>query len=157
MVRRFVLLLLSLSLYRPIMFPILTLFYSLTRCDCDPPRHLQEMLEVLRMIPSPVYAVNTVLTEKRELSFITFGDIEESHLKSVEYAQSYSVIESPQKYKTVVTCSAGFPLDQSYYQVRNGVCCGQPSAINRKSIECRYVCCSSGDRLSKAWYQCWIS
>ena len=76
------------------------------------------MLEVLRMISSPVYAVNTVLTEKRELSFISFGDIEESHIKSVEYAQFYSVIPSPQKYKTVVTCCAGYPLDQSYYQVR---------------------------------------
>ena len=74
------------------------------------------------MIPSPVYAVNTVLTEKRELSFISFGDIEESHIKSVEYAQFYSVIPSPQKYKTVVTCCAGFPLDQSYYQVIPSLC-----------------------------------
>jgi nickel-dependent lactate racemase len=80
----------------------------------------EEQLEIIQMLGGAL-AVNTVIDEDRNLSFINFGEIIESHRQSVDYVRGYCEISVPEQYKTVVTCSAGYPLDKTYYQTIKGM------------------------------------
>ena len=75
----------------------------------------EEQLEIVRML-GEVYAVNTVIDERRRLSFVNFGEIVESHLSAVDFAHGFCRVSLPRRFRTVVTSAAGFPLDQTYYQ-----------------------------------------
>ena len=75
----------------------------------------EEQLEIIRML-GEVHAVNTVIDERRRLSFVNFGEIVESHLETVDFAQRFCRVSLPRRFRTVVTSAAGFPLDQTYYQ-----------------------------------------
>ncbi|MEE9557223.1 MAG: hypothetical protein V3V76_08185, partial [Candidatus Adiutricales bacterium] len=66
-------------------------------------------------------AVNTVITDRRELSFVNFGEIKQSHLLAVEYTRPFAEVFLPQKYQTIITSSAGYPLDKTYYQTIKGM------------------------------------
>ena len=75
----------------------------------------EEQIEIARML-GEVHAVNTVIDERRRLSFVNFGEIVESHLAAVDFAHRFCRVSLPRRFKTVVTSAAGFPLDQTYYQ-----------------------------------------
>ena len=75
----------------------------------------EEQLEIVRML-GEVHAVNTVIDERRRLSFVNFGEIVESHLAAVDFAHGFCRVSLPRRFKTVVTSAAGYPLDQTYYQ-----------------------------------------
>ncbi len=85
----------------------------------DNPLH-EEQLEIVRML-GDAYALNTVLDEHRNLVFASFGEIIASHLKAVEYTRDYTEIPIGRKFHTVLTSSAGYPLDQTYYQTVKGM------------------------------------
>lgn len=80
----------------------------------------EEQLEIVRML-GEVYALNTVLDEHRTLVHATFGEIIESHLSAVDYTRAYTEIPVGRKFKTVITSSAGYPLDRTYYQTVKGM------------------------------------
>lgn len=80
----------------------------------------EEQLEIVHKI-GEVYALNTVLDEDRDLVHVTFGEIIESHLAAVEFARSSTEVRVPRKFKTIVTSSAGYPLDKTYYQTIKGI------------------------------------
>ncbi len=80
----------------------------------------EEQLEIVRMI-GEIYALNTVLDENRRLVYATFGEVIASHLAAVEYTRAYTEIPVGRKFKTVVTSSAGYPLDETYYQTVKGM------------------------------------
>ena len=68
------------------------------------------------------YALNTVIDEDRDLVHVTFGEIIESHLAAVEFVAAMPrAIEVAARFKTVVTSSAGYPLDKTYYQTVKGM------------------------------------
>lgn len=75
----------------------------------------EEQLQIVRKI-GEVYALNTVLDEERHLVHVTFGEIIASHLAAVDFIASATRIPVPRRFKTVVTSSAGYPLDKTYYQ-----------------------------------------
>jgi nickel-dependent lactate racemase len=75
----------------------------------------EEQLQIVRMV-GEIYALNTVINEARELACVTFGKIIESHLAAVDFVAQATQIRLPRKFKTVVTSSAGYPLDKTYYQ-----------------------------------------
>lgn len=75
----------------------------------------EEQLEIVRMI-APVYALNTVIDEDRDLTFVSFGEIIASHLAAVAFAEGSMKVTLPRRFKTIVTSSAGYPLDKTYYQ-----------------------------------------
>ncbi len=77
-------------------------------------------LEILEKL-SPVMAINTVIDDKRQLSFVNFGDIRQSHPAAVEYLEKYSVIRVENKFSTVLTSAGGYPLDKTYYQTVKGM------------------------------------
>ncbi len=80
----------------------------------------REQLAIVKML-GPVLAVNTVIDEHRQLSFVNYGEVIESHLAAVEFIRSYAQVAVPRRYKTVVTSAAGYPLDKTYYQTVKGM------------------------------------
>ena len=80
----------------------------------------EEQLEIVRMLGA-VYALNVVIDEERDLVHANFGEIIESHLAAVDFIAAATRIEVPRKFKTIVTSSAGYPLDKTYYQTVKGM------------------------------------
>jgi lactate racemase len=80
----------------------------------------EEQLEIVRRL-GEIYALNTVIDEDRDLVHVTFGDIIGSHLAAVDFITGATRIEVPRRFKTVVTSSAGYPLDKTYYQTIKGM------------------------------------
>ena len=83
------------------------------------PLHL-EQLEIVAML-GRVLAVNTVIDEHRQLSFVNFGEVVASHADAVGFARRYTHVPIPRRFRTVVTSAAGYPLDQTYYQTVKGM------------------------------------
>ena len=77
-------------------------------------------LDILKLV-GMAFAVNTVIDEDRRISFVNFGDIEASHLDAVAFVRPYMEIPVPRRFKTIVTSSAGHPLDGTYYQTVKGM------------------------------------
>lgn len=80
----------------------------------------EEQLEIVRML-GHVLALNTVIDEHRQLSFVNYGAILASHLQAVEFTQRYARVPISRRFKTVVTSAAGYPLDKTYYQTVKGM------------------------------------
>ena len=80
----------------------------------------EEQLEIVRML-GDVYGLNTVLDEDRDLVCVTFGEIIASHAAAVAFVREVTQIASPRKFSTIVTSSAGYPLDKTYYQTIKGM------------------------------------
>jgi nickel-dependent lactate racemase len=80
----------------------------------------EEQLEIVRRI-GDIYALNTVIDEDRDLVYVTFGEIIASHQAAVDFVSRATKIAVPRKFKTVVTSSAGYPLDKTYYQTVKGM------------------------------------
>ncbi len=79
-----------------------------------------EQLAIAAML-GRVLAVNTVLDEHRRLSFVNYGDVLGSHAAAVAFAERYAVVPLGQRFRTVVTSAAGYPLDKTYYQTIKGM------------------------------------
>ncbi len=75
----------------------------------------EEQLEIVRMV-APVYAFNTVIDDNRDLTFVSFGEIIASHMAAVAFAEKSMKVPLPRRFNTIVTSSAGYPLDKTYYQ-----------------------------------------
>lgn len=82
----------------------------------------EEQLEIVRMLGGAL-AINTVIDENRHLSYINFGEIVESHQAAVNFVSASCEVSVPRRFQTVVTSSAGYPLDQTYYQTVKGMVC----------------------------------
>lgn len=80
----------------------------------------EEQLEIVRMI-GEIHALNTVIDEDRDLVCVTFGEIIASHLAAVDFVTAATRIAVPRRFSTVVTSSAGYPLDKTYYQTVKGM------------------------------------
>ena len=80
----------------------------------------EEQLEIVRML-GDVYALNTVIDEARDLSCVTFGEIVASHQAAVDFVAAATAIPVGRRFSTVVTSSAGYPLDKTYYQTVKGM------------------------------------
>ncbi|MFO1074172.1 MAG: nickel-dependent lactate racemase [Geminicoccaceae bacterium] len=80
----------------------------------------EEQLEIVRRLGA-VYALNTVLDEDRDLIHVNFGEIVASHLAAVRFVEKSCVVPVGRRFRTVVTSSAGYPLDKTYYQTIKGM------------------------------------
>lgn len=95
-----------------------------TNCILDGNPLHEEQLEIVHML-GDVLGINTVIDPQRRLSFVNFGEIVEAHLRAVEVIRGYAEVTLPRSYKTVVTSSAGYPLDKTYYQTVKGMVAAQ--------------------------------
>lgn len=80
----------------------------------------EEQMEIVQMIGGAL-AVNAVIDERRQLSFINFGEVVASHMAAVAHIRRYAEVPVARRYNTVVTSSAGYPLDKTYYQTVKGM------------------------------------
>jgi nickel-dependent lactate racemase len=85
----------------------------------DNPLH-REQLAIARMV-GRVLAVNAVIDERRALSHVSFGELVASHLQAVAFVERYAVVPVRQRFRTVLTSAAGYPLDKTYYQTVKGM------------------------------------
>jgi nickel-dependent lactate racemase len=80
----------------------------------------EEQLQIVGMV-GEIYGLNTVLDEERDLVCVTFGEIIASHAAAVDFVSHATRVPVPRKFSTVVTSSAGYPLDKTYYQTIKGM------------------------------------
>ncbi len=92
-----------------------------TSCNLEGNPLHETQLEIVNMLQGPVLGLNTVIDEHRNLAFVSFGDIVESHMQAVAFARQSCEVKVGRKFKTVLTSSAGYPLDKTYYQTVKGM------------------------------------
>ncbi|MEM8662807.1 MAG: nickel-dependent lactate racemase [Pseudomonadota bacterium] len=87
-----------------------------------------EIVEMLRALKAgaggsarPIYGLNTVIDEARNLIFASFGEILQSHAAAVDFVGGWIAVNVGRKFETVVTSAAGYPLDGTYYQTVKGM------------------------------------
>ncbi len=80
----------------------------------------EEQLAIVRML-GEVYAVNTVIDERRDLVHVNFGEIIESHLVAVRFVADSVRVPVGRRFHTILTSAAGHPLDKTYYQTVKGM------------------------------------
>lgn len=93
---------------------------SCDNCILDGNPLHEEQLEIIAMLGSAL-ALNVVIDEARQISLINFGEVVESHMAAVDHVRSYAEVGVPQRFPTVVTSAAGYPLDKTYYQTVKGM------------------------------------
>jgi len=79
-----------------------------------------EQIEIIRKIGG-ILSLNVAIDESRHIAFVNFGEIERSHQEAVEFIRKYAEVILPTRFKTIVTTSAGYPLDRTYYQTIKGM------------------------------------
>lgn len=96
-----------------------------TSCNLDGNPLHETQLEIVEAInarsDTPVLGLNTVLDDQRNLVHATFGEIVASHERAVAFARQSCEVPVDGKFHTVVTSSAGYPLDKTYYQTVKGM------------------------------------
>jgi nickel-dependent lactate racemase len=80
----------------------------------------KEQMQMVRAV-GEVFALNVVIDEGRRIGFVNFGQIDRSHLEAVDFMRRYAEVPVPHRFHTVVTTSAGYPLDKTYYQTIKGM------------------------------------
>lgn len=80
----------------------------------------EEQMEIVEMLGGAL-ALNTVIDEARQLSYVNFGEIVESHGQAVDFVKQYCEVAVARRFSTVVTSAAGYPLDKTYYQTVKGM------------------------------------
>jgi nickel-dependent lactate racemase len=80
----------------------------------------REQLAIAAML-GRVLAINTVIDEHRRLSFVNYGEVVQSHQQAIAFVERYAVVPVGQRFRTVVTSAAGYPLDKTYYQTVKGM------------------------------------
>jgi lactate racemase len=80
----------------------------------------EEQLEIVHMI-GEIYALNTIIDEERDLIYVNFGEVIASHQAAVDFVERATAIPVGRRFKTLLTSSAGYPLDKTYYQTVKGM------------------------------------
>ena len=90
-------------------------------CNLDKNPLHESQLEIVQMLGGKILAVNTILDEERNLIHVNFGEVLASHQEAVNFARASCEIPVGRKFKTILTSSAGYPLDKTYYQTVKGM------------------------------------
>ena len=67
------------------------------------------------------FIVNTVIDEKRQMLSVVAGDMEAAFLEGVRFVEKLVADTVPEPVDVVVTSSAGYPLDTTFYQSVKGM------------------------------------
>ena len=91
-----------------------------TNCVLDGNPLHEEQLEIMAMIGG-ARAVNSVIDDERRIAFLNYGEVVASHQGAVSFAEQFCTVPVGERFKTVLTSSAGYPLDATYYQTVKGM------------------------------------
>lgn len=72
------------------------------------------------------FIVNVTLNEHREITGIFAGDLNEAHLEGVRFMSTQCKVTIDEPVDAVITTSAGYPLDLTFYQAIKGMTAAQP-------------------------------
>ncbi len=89
----------------------------------DNPLH-QELLEIGRMARHD-FMLDVALTRTREIAGIFAGDAVQAHAAGVEFVSRVMLELIPEPVDAVITTSAGYPLDLTFYQAVKGITAAQ--------------------------------
>jgi len=67
------------------------------------------------------FIVNVTLNEQRRITGIFAGDLYEAHMKGIEFMRTQCTATVDEPVDAVITTSAGYPLDLTFYQAIKGV------------------------------------
>lgn len=67
------------------------------------------------------FIVNVTLDKDRQITSVVAGDMEQAFLEGVEFCRRVVKAEIPEACDIVVTSSAGYPLDTTFYQAVKGL------------------------------------
>ncbi len=85
----------------------------------------EENTEIARMAGCD-FIVNVVIDAKRRILRVVAGDMVAAHLEGVAYARGPVTATLPEPVDIVVTSSAGYPLDTTFYQCVKGMVAAMP-------------------------------
>lgn len=85
----------------------------------DNPLH-RELLEIARMARHD-FVVDVALARDRGIAGVFAGHPEQAHRKGVEFVSRVMLETIPEKVDAVITTSAGYPLDLTFYQTVKGI------------------------------------
>ncbi len=86
----------------------------------------EEALEIARMAGVD-FIVNAVLNRHREVVGLFAGDLEAAHAAGVEACRRVVSVPFDEPFDVVVTTSAGYPLDTTFYQSIKGLTAALPA------------------------------
>ena len=100
----------------------------------------EEALEIAQMAGVD-FIVNVALNEDRKITRIFSGDLIKAHAEGVSFVRDHVKDTIPEAVDIVVTTSAGYPLDATYYQSIKGLTAALPIVKKGGTIiltaECR--------------------
>ena len=80
----------------------------------------EEQLEIVAMLGG-ARAVNSVIDDERRVAFLNYGEVVASHAEAVDFAEEFATVPVGERFNTVLTSAAGYPLDATYYQTVKGM------------------------------------
>ena len=90
----------------------------------DNPLHA-ELLEIARMARHD-FILDVALNRQRQIAGVFSGEPEAAHRKGVDWVASRIFQPVPQHFDAVITTSAGYPLDLTFYQTAKGITAASP-------------------------------
>lgn len=81
----------------------------------------RELTEISRMAGVD-FILNVVIDEERRVCGVFCGGVEAAHDAGMAFARQFDTVASLQLFDVVITTSAGYPLDKTYYQTIKGMC-----------------------------------
>ncbi len=93
----------------------------------------EESLEIAQMAGVD-FIVNVALDETRQITGIFVGDLEKAHDQGVAFVREHVTDTVPEPVDIVITTSAGFPLDATFYQSIKGLTAALPIVKKGGSI-----------------------
>jgi nickel-dependent lactate racemase len=89
------------------------------------PLHEEQLaiVDMMNTAENPILSMNVVIDDERRLGFVSYGHIKASHAQAVDFVRKFAEVGVPgPRFNTVVTSTAGYPLDKTYYQTVKGMC-----------------------------------
>ena len=80
----------------------------------------EQALEVARTVGVD-FTLNVAMNEQRQITGIFCGDLEDAHAEGVAFVEAAALATVDEAVDIVVTTSAGFPLDLTFYQAVKGM------------------------------------
>jgi nickel-dependent lactate racemase len=73
------------------------------------------------------FSLNVVLNHERDIIYASAGELDAAHLSACEFVQQHACPAVDQEYDVILTNSAGYPLDTTFYQCVKGLVSALPA------------------------------
>jgi nickel-dependent lactate racemase len=81
----------------------------------------EEIMEAIALVKTPMFLINTVLDEKKNLLEIFAGDMREAHRQGCFWYRDRFAVTVREKADVVIVSSGGFPKDINFIQAHKSI------------------------------------